>query len=76
MYGDFTRPDGNHEQNPRVVATILIANVDNARMQRDDPQYGGLLRLRLLHLSALVSHSVTKCGSTYVVILGWSSLRG
>lgn len=35
----------NHEQNPRVVLTILITNADNATMQLDDPHYDGLFNL-------------------------------
>lgn len=36
----MTLSDGKHEQNPRVVITILHDNNDNA----GDPHYGGLLR--------------------------------
>lgn len=27
---DFTLPDGEHKQNPRVAVTILIANADRS----------------------------------------------
>lgn len=32
------------EQHPRVLATVLIANVENATMQHGDIHYGSILR--------------------------------
>lgn len=32
-----TVPNGKHKQNPKVLATILIKNADNATRQHDDP---------------------------------------
>lgn len=40
--GDYTLPDGKHEQNRRVVLMILIAN---AILQHGDSYYGGLVML-------------------------------
>lgn len=40
---DSTLSDGKHEQNSRLVVTVLIANSDNATMENGDSHYYGLL---------------------------------
>lgn len=47
---DSTLHHEKHNQNPRVVATILIVNTANATMQHGDPHHGGLVML--LHRGA------------------------
>lgn len=34
-----TLPGGKHEQNPRVMVSILIPNADNVTMQYDGPHH-------------------------------------
>lgn len=41
---DLTLRGGKHVQNPRVVATLLIANAHNATMQDSELVYSSLLR--------------------------------
>lgn len=68
-------PNEKHKQYPKVVVTISIANVQNARVQHGKLYHGGLVRY-FCNIEPQVSHTPTKHDSTNTVILGLSSVRG
>lgn len=44
-----TLQNRKHEQNTRVVITILTVNADSTTMQHGDPCYGGFMRHFCIH---------------------------
>lgn len=65
-----TQLAGKHDQNPKVLVNIFIANADNGTMQHGNPHF------RIMWLVHAISYSQMKESSTNGVILGQSSRRG
>lgn len=55
-----TLPEKKHEQNPREMITILIANADNAKIQHSDLYTDGLLSC-FHNIEPLISHPPMLC---------------